>query len=109
MEQATEVKIRYGNVFEKTMNAFESGKEVIIHRGGTGSGKTEDIMIFLLFYVAMQRKNEIITIVSESRPHLEIGTIRILKKYLINSHLYSDNSFNNTLGRYTSPTGTVIE
>lgn len=105
----TEVQIGYGNVFEKTLNAYESGKEVIIHRGGTGSGKTEDIVIFLLFEIALQEYNKIITIVSESHPHLEIGAIRILKKHLMNAGQWTDRCFNGSIGRYTSPTGSIIE
>lgn len=103
------VQIGYGNVFEKTVNAFQDGKEVVIHQGGTGSGKTEDLTIFLLFYVALQQKNKIITIVSESHPHLEIGVIRILKKHLINSGQWLDDRFNKSMGVYTAPTGTIIE
>lgn len=103
------IQIGYGNVFEKTVNAFDSGKEVVIHQGGTGSGKTEDITIFLLFYIALQQKNKVITIVSESHPHLEIGVIRILKKHLINSGQWSDDRFNKSMRVYTAPTGTIIE
>src|SRR5512138_1683444 len=105
----SEVNIGYGNVFERTVNAFDSGNEVVIHKGGTGSGKTEDITIFLLFYIALQQKGKIITVVSESHPHLEIGVIRILKKHLINSGQWSDETFNISKGVYTSPTGTIIE
>ena len=104
-----EIDIRYGKVFEKTCDAFDQGKEVVIHKGGTGSGKTEDILIYLLFYVAFQQSNLIITIVSESRPHLEIGAIRILKKYLLKSNNWSDERFNISASRYIAPTGSIIE
>lgn len=109
IEVETSVEVGYGNVFEKTLDAYESGKEVIIHRGGTGSGKTEDIMIFLLFDIAMQERDKVITVVSESHPHLEIGAIRILKKHLISSGHWTDKCFNGSIGRYTSPTNSIIE
>jgi phage terminase large subunit len=106
----TEITIGYGEVFEKTYDAFESGKKISIHMGGTGSGKTEDIMIFLIFDVALKQKNQIITVVSESRPHLDIGVIRIMKKHLINAGIFSTREFNETSGRYTfSKTGTILE
>jgi phage terminase large subunit len=105
----TEVEIRYGNVFDYTLQARERGKRVIIHKGGTGSGKTEDIIIFLLFQVALTQSNKVITVVSESRPHLEIGAIRIMKKHLINAGYWDDRNFNKVDGRYTSPTGSIME
>ncbi len=105
----TQSKIKYGDVFEYTKDAFDAGNEILIHRGGTGSGKTEDIMIYLIFEVALKEKDKVITIVSESRPHLEIGAIRILKKHIINSGWWNDNDYNVSLGRYISPTNTIIE
>jgi len=104
-----EVDVGYGNVFEKTNKAYESGKKVIIHRGGTGSGKTEDIMIFLLFAICMITPDLIITVVSESRPHLEIGAIRILKKHLIKTGIWSDTNYNGSIGRFTAPNNSIIE
>ena len=104
-----EVDVGYGNVFEKTNKAYESGKKVIIHRGGTGSGKTEDIMIFLLFAICMVIPDLVITVVSESRPHLEIGAIRILKKHLIKTGIWSDNNYNGSIGRFTAPNNSIIE
>jgi len=105
----TEVDIGYGNVFEKTKEAYDCGKQVIIHRGGTGSGKTEDIIIFLLFVICLTIPDLIITVVSESRPHLEIGTIRILKKYLHKSGIWSDDNYNGSASRYTAINGSIIE
>jgi phage terminase large subunit len=102
-------EIIYGDVFDQTLNAYEQGKKVIIHKGGTGSGKTEDIIIFLCFIIAVKQKNKIITIVSESRPHLDIGTIRILKKYLTKTELYNSVKYNETTGRCLFSTGSIIE
>jgi phage terminase large subunit len=105
-----EVEIGFGDVFEKTISAFESGKKIVIHKGGTGSGKTEDIMIYLIFNVALVHKNKIITVVSESRPHLDIGVIRIAKKHLRNAGIFSSKDFNETQGRYVFPkTGSILE
>ena len=102
-------EIIYGDVFEDTLTAFESGKKIIIHKGGTGSGKTEDIIIFLLFIIALKNANEIITIVSESRPHLDIGAIRILKKYILKAGLNEQAKFNDTSGRCVFSNGSIIE
>ena len=106
----TAINIGYGTCFKKTRQAYRDGNTIIIHKGGTGSGKTEDIIIFLLFQIALVEENKIITIVSESRPHLEIGAIRIMKKHLKNAGHWDDNDFNKVDARYTHPeTGSIIE
>jgi len=104
-----EVDLKYGYVFKKTLAAFTNKKKIIIHKGGTGSGKTYDLMIFLIFVIAMREKDRIITIVSESKPHLDIGVIRILKQLMIQTGTFSTDEFNISSGRYTFKTGSIIE
>ncbi len=104
-----EVDLSYGYVFKKTLAAYKEKKKIIIHKGGTGSGKTYDLMIFLIFVVAMREKNRVITIVSESKPHLDIGVIRILKQLMIQTGTFSTDDFNISTGRYTFKTGSIIE
>lgn len=104
-----EIKVKYGNVFRRTLASFKRGKKVIIHKGGTGSGKTYDMMIFLVFYVALRNNNWIITVVSESKPHLDIGAIRIMKSLLIKAGIFSTNEFNISTSRYTFRNGSIIE
>ncbi len=104
-----EVDLSYGYVFKKTLAAYQEKKKIIIHKGGTGSGKTYDLMIFLIFVVAMREKNRVITIVSESKPHLDIGVIRILKQLMIQTGTFSTDDFNISSGRYTFKTGSIIE
>lgn len=102
--------VQYGYVFDKTEQAFNKGKKVIIHKGGTGSGKTYDIMIFLIFFIALRFQNKVITVVSESKPHLDIGAIRILKNLLINSGLFSTYDFNESKSVWKCQyTGSLIE
>ncbi len=103
------VDIETGTVFDMTQEAFfDDNKKIVIHRGGTGSGKTYDIMLFLLS-VALSEKDKIITIVSESRPHLDIGTIRILETVCKKIGLWKKCNWNITSARWTAPTGSIIE
>lgn len=103
------VDIETGTIFDKTQKAFfYDGKKIVIHRGGTGSGKTYDIMLFLLS-VALSNDDEIITVVSESRPHLDIGTIRILETVCKKINLWKKCNWNITSARWTAPTGSIIE
>ncbi len=105
-----EVNVEYGYIYDQTEAAFTSGKKIIIHKGGTGSGKTYDLMIFLIFFVAMRFKNKIITVVSESKPHLDIGAIRILKNLLISTGLFSSDDYNESKSVWKCRhTGSIIE
>jgi phage terminase large subunit len=102
------VEINSGNILKRTIRAEQSGKKIIIHKGGTGSGKTFDIMQFLII-TAIREKNKIITVVSESKPHLDIGAIRILKSLLKEKGIWKDADFNISTSRWTAPSGTIIE
>ena len=103
------IDIPTGKIFLKTQQAFSNGKKVVIHRGGTGSGKTYDVMLFL-FSEAMTRKDLIITVVSESRPHLEIGAIRILSGICKTVNLWQKENWNISKSVWISPTtGSLIE
>lgn len=104
-----EVELKYGKIFKKTLSLYEQGQKIIIHKGGTGSGKTFDLMIFLIFAIALRESNRIITIVSESNPHLDIGTKRILKLLMIQTGIFNQSSFNESKGVYKFPTGSIIE
>src|SRR5574344_2342363 len=103
-----DVDIKTGTIFHKTKQAFDDGNKIIVHRGGTGSGKTYDIVLFL-FSIAIRFKDLIITIVSESKPHLDIGAIRILSNVCKPLELWGKSSWNISTSRWTSPTGSIIE
>ena len=103
------VNLKYGYIFKTTAQAFDSGKKIIIHKGGTGSGKTYDLMIFLIYYVALRHPNWVITVVSESKPHLDIGAIRIMKNLLLQTEIFSSEEFNVSTSRYTFKNGTILE
>ena len=101
-------QIKTGNIYSRTKKSFDRGNKIIIHKGGTGSGKTFDIMLFL-FSIAITQSNLIITVVSESRPHLEIGAIRILSGVCKQVNLWGKSNWNISKSVWTAPTGTIIE
>lgn len=103
------VNLEHGYIFRTTHDNFRAGKKVIVHKGGTGSGKTYDLMLFLLA-IAYLYKDKIITVVSESKPHLDIGAIRILRSILIKNGMYRDEDYNKSTSVWTCrQTGSVIE
>lgn len=103
-----EIDIPTGTILYRTKKAFNSGKKVVIHKGGTGSGKTYDVILYL-FSVAMTYPELIITVVSESRPHLEIGAIRILSGICKTANLWGKDNWNISKSVWTSPKGSIIE
>ena len=106
MEQTA--KVGYGEILDHTNSAIERGRQVVIHQGGTGSGKTYDLMLFL-FFVGQNEYNKVITVVSESKPHLDIGAIRLLKLIMKGAGQWDEGKWNIAQSRYTFETGTVIE
>jgi phage terminase large subunit len=104
-----EVNLNYGTIFKKTRLAENDGKKVIIHKGGTGSGKTFDLMLYLIS-LTFQNKNEVTTVVSESHPHLQIGAIRILKNLLQGNDIWHLGTFTqNPTVWLNASSGSLIE
>ncbi len=63
-------------MFKKTLQAFVEGKRRCLHEGGTSSSKTWSVLQSLI-YIAQEAKNPLlISVVSESLPHLKRGCIR---------------------------------
>jgi phage terminase large subunit len=110
MSNVEKIDIGAGEVFGSTLEAFETGHKVVVHQGGTGSGKTYDLMLYLIFCVLMKRENQVITIVSESKPHLDIGVIRYLKTITQQLGIFTKDSWNisKSIFKY-EPTGSLIE
>lgn len=109
-EEKNKIEVGAGEVYGSTMQHFEDGGKVAIHKGGTGSGKTYDIVLFLITYVLMKMENQIITVVSESKPHLDIGAIRYLLNITKQIGIFSDKNWNISKGIfYYEPTNSTIE
>lgn len=104
------INLKYGKVYSETNKAFESGIEVAIHKGGTGSGKTYETMMYNLFQEGFSVQNKIITVVAESMPHLKMGAIRYIDHFISKHNLHSIIKYHGTDKTYTiTPTGTLIE
>lgn len=63
-------------IFEENLKAYQGGKRRALNEGGTASSKTWSILQ-LLYYIAHESTEPIIiSVVSESLPHLKRGAIR---------------------------------
>jgi phage terminase large subunit len=77
------MELKANKVFFETHDAINNGVSTVIHRGGTSSGKTYDITMYLI-YLCTQMRGKVFTVVSESLPHLKIGVMRYAKEILQN-------------------------
>lgn len=91
-----------------TKKIFSLKKRIRAVSGGTAASKTISILVWLIDY-AQVSKNEILTVVSESYPHLEGGSIRDFKNIMISQGYWIDNSWNESKHFYSFPGGSIIE
>lgn len=96
------------NVFIRNSQAFRNkAKRVAINQGGTSSSKTYSIIQLLVYIAKNSAKPLIISVVSESLPHLKRGCIRDFKNIL--GEDFVDKQFNKTELFYKFPNGSIIE
>lgn len=91
-----------------TKRIFSLSQRIRAVAGGTAASKTISILVWLIDY-AQTGKNEIITVVSESYPHLEGGSIRDFKNIMTSNGYWKDSEWNDSKHVYTFSTGTQIE
>ena len=65
-------------VNQKIINSLTTNKPVVVHQGGTSSGKTYGILQYL-FAIGAQNDNEVITVIAEDVPNLKSGAYRDAK------------------------------
>lgn len=76
--------------------------------GGTAASKTISILIWCIGY-AQSTKGEVLSVVSESFPHLKRGCIRDFLSIMETHHYFKDELWNRTDYIYTFETGSKIE
>lgn len=90
-------------------SAYRQGKRYVINEGGTRSGKTFAVLS-ALYVIADTVPNILISVVSETFPHLRKGAIRDFTGILQNWCLWDQSCWNKTESTYTlSTTGSQIE
>lgn len=99
-----------GYVYNETAKEIADGQKIIVHKGGTSSGKTYEIMLFTIIEVCMRFDNKVITVVSESFPHLYKGAYRIFQMIMKKEGWWERSQMNESKMIYTFPqTGTILE
>lgn len=92
----------------KIFHHLNSDAKIIAEQGGTRSGKTYNILLWIIFHFCTQNKGQVISICRRTFPSLRATVMRdfidILKKY----DLYSEANHNKTNSEYTL-NGNLIE
>jgi len=78
MVVAEHIDIRTTRLFEEVLEAWVGGKRRCLLEGGTSSSKTWTVLQFLIQLARESDKPLLISVVSESLPHLKRGCIRDL-------------------------------
>ena len=95
MSQQLPTKIETTDVWKRNAKAWEQGYKIIVNQGGTSSSKTFSILQLLIMLAISQTVNAgLISVVSESIPHLKRGAIRDFEKIM--GDKFDDMAFNRT-------------
>lgn len=101
-------------VFDEIAKAYRDGLRGVDSRGGTRSTKTYSALQFLVFLAVGLKTKKLISVVSETLPHLKKGAIRdfeeiLQKEKIIAGTLLDDPRWNATDRVFRFPSGTIIE
>lgn len=101
-------------VFDEIAKAYRDGLRGVDSRGGTRSTKTYSALQFLVFLAVGLISKKLISVVSETLPHLKKGAIRdfeeiLQKEGIIATSLRDDPRWNATDRVFTFANGTIIE
>lgn len=101
-------------VFDEIAKAYRDGLRGVDSRGGTRSTKTYSALQFLVFLAVGLATKKLISVVSETLPHLKKGAIRDFEEILqhegiIAGALRDDPRWNATDRVFTFASGTIIE
>ena len=88
--------MRCTSVFSKNIRAFNLKKRFVINQGGARSSKTFSILQLLLLICQRAKGSRLISVVSETLPHLKKGAMRDFIATLEEDGLYSDSMHNKT-------------
>lgn len=84
------------SVFDKNLGAYNAKKRYIVNKGSTRSSKTYSQLQLLFLIAELSVKPKVISIVSESMPHLKKGCIRDFIDIVKDAGKWNENNWNAT-------------
>lgn len=102
-------KIQVTKVYEHVDNAIKNGYKIISAQGSSRSGKTYNILIYLILYM-LSHPRKSLSIVRRSLPSLKGSVFRDFKEIMIDLLcVWNDKALNKTEMVYTFPNGSFVE
>lgn len=96
------------NVFSKLLAAYTDPEvRVIVLRGGTRSSKTWSALQLLNLIAAKSKRKRLVSIVSETMPHLKKGAIRDFENMLDGEGMYDRTAWHDTDKIYSYEKGRI--
>ena len=93
----TKLKIQTNKVYKHLSN---SDKKIIVEQGGTRSGKTYNIILWIIFKYCTNNTNKVITICRKSFPSLRATVMRDFMSILQEHNIYSETHHNKSNSEY---------
>jgi len=91
--------MRCTKVFTNNIKAFNAGFRRIVNHGGTSSSKNFSILQLLLL-IAQKKQGILISVMSETMPHLRMGAIRDFENILKGDDIYDERNINKSEHQY---------
>jgi phage terminase large subunit len=88
--------VKTTSVFSRNLQAFIRQKRIIVNKGSTRSSKTWSILQLLYLIAEESPRQRLISIVSESMPHLKKGCMRDFENMLANERRWRPGQWNAT-------------
>jgi len=100
------LRIRTTRIYEENAQAWLSGKRRVLNEGGTASSKTWSILQLLILIAQNAKSPLLISVVSESLPHLKRGAIRDFFR-ILDENQDNNPRYNKTEHVYASGKGRI--
>ena len=91
------MKIKTNDVYD---HLILSDKKIIIEQGGTRSGKTYNILLWIIFSYCTNQRNKIVTICRKTFPSLRASVLRDFITILRDNKMYSEEAHNKSSSEY---------
>ena len=92
-----EIKIKTNVVYE---HLLDNNKKILVEQGGTRSGKTYNIILWIIFEYCTNNNNKIVTICRKSFPSLRATVMRDFMSILQTHNIYSEKFHNKSNSEY---------
>ena len=92
-----QLKIKTNIVYDHLLT---SNKKIIVEQGGTRSGKTYNIILWIIFEYCTNNRNKVITVCRKSFPSLRATVLRDFMSILEGHNLYNEKFHNKSNSEY---------